>query len=82
MTHALFAKHRAKLDAALNAIHTRGYWAAYSEMPSPKVYGETAALDGKKAFEAHLGQKFELNQPGTTAWAATEKSPYLSLIHI
>ncbi|HOE42921.1 MAG TPA: phenylacetic acid degradation protein PaaN [Rhodoferax sp.] len=76
MTHALFAKHRAKLDAALNAIHTRGYWAAYSEMPSPKVYGETAALDGKKAFEAHLGQKFELNQPATSAWVATERSPY------
>jgi len=76
MTHPLFEKHRAKLDAALNAIHTRGYWAAYNEMPSPKTYGETAVDDGKKAFEAHLGTKFELDQPGTTAWAATEHSPY------
>ena len=30
MTHPLFEKHHAKLDAALNAIHTRGYWAAYN----------------------------------------------------
>jgi phenylacetic acid degradation protein paaN len=76
MTHPLFEKHRAKLDAALNAIHTRGYWAAYNEMPSPKTYGETAADDGKKAFQAQLGQKLELNQPGTQSWLAPEKSPY------
>jgi len=76
MTHPLFEKHRAKLDAALNAIHTRGYWAAYNEMPSPKTYGETAPDDGKKAFEAHLGQEFELNQPGATGWLSGEHSPF------
>ncbi len=76
MPHPLFEKHRAKLDAALNAIHTRGYWAAYNEMPSPKTYGETAPADGKSAFEAHLGQKFDLQQPGTTAWLAPEVSPF------
>jgi len=76
MTHPLFEKHRAKLDAALNAIHTRGYWAAYNEMPSPKTYGETAPDDGKKAFEAHLGQQFELNQPGATGWLSGEHSPF------
>lgn len=76
MTHPLFEKHRAKLDAALNAIHTRGYWAAYNEMPSPKTYGETAPDDGKKAFEAHLGQKYDLQQPGTTDWMGGEVSPF------
>jgi phenylacetic acid degradation protein paaN len=76
MTHPLFEKHRAKLDAALNAIHTRGYWAAYNEMPSPKTYGETAPDDGKKAFEGHLGQKFDLQQPGTSAWLGGEVSPF------
>ncbi|BCO29747.1 N-succinylglutamate 5-semialdehyde dehydrogenase [Rhodoferax lithotrophicus] len=76
MTHPLFEKHRAKLDTALNAIHTRGYWAAYNEMPSPKTYGETAPDDGKKAFEAHIGQQFELNQPGTTGWQGGENSPF------
>ena len=54
MSHPLLEKHRATLDGALNAIATRGYWSAYNEMPSPKTYGETAAEDGKKAFEAHL----------------------------
>ena len=43
MSHPLFEKHRIKLDNALKAIQTRGYWAAYNEMPSPKTYGETAA---------------------------------------
>ena len=76
MTHPLFDKHRVKLDAALNAIHTRGYWAAYNEMPSPKTYGETAPDDGKNAFEAHLGQQFELNQPGATGWMGGEVSPF------
>ncbi|MFZ4624978.1 MAG: phenylacetic acid degradation protein PaaN [Rhodoferax sp.] len=76
MTHTLFEKHRARLDAALNAIHTRGYWAAFNEMPSPKVYGENVAADGKKAFEAQLGQKFHLQQPGVTSWQGGEKSPY------
>lgn len=76
MPHPLFEKHRATLDAAVNAIHTRGYWAAYSEMPSPKVYGETAMEDGKRAYEACLGQEFRLDQPGQSGWMSTERSPY------
>ena len=69
MSHPLLEKHRATLDGALNAIRTRGYWSAYNEMPSPKTYGETAADDGKKAFEAHLGKQFVLDQPGQKGWA-------------
>ena len=76
MTHPLFEKHKATLDAAIAAIHGRGYWTPFPEMPSPKVYGETAADDGKKAFEACLGKEFALDQPGQTGWAATERSPY------
>lgn len=76
MSHPLLEKHRATLDGALNAIHTRGYWSAFNEMPSPKVYGETAPDDGKQAYEAHLGQQFALNQPGQTGWAGGEQSPY------
>ena len=76
MSQPLFEKHRAKLDTALKAIQTRGYWAAYNEMPSPKTYGETAAQDGKSAFDAHLGKKFELDQPGLTRWFGGEQSPY------
>jgi len=76
MSHHLFEKHRATLESALKAIQTRGYWAAYNEMPSPKTYGETAAADGKRAFEAHLGQKFDIAQPGQTGWQGGEQSPF------
>ena len=76
MSHPLLDKHRATLDGALNAIATRGYWSAYNEMPSPKVYGETAPDDGKKAFEAHLGKQFALDQPGQSGWHGGEQSPY------
>ena len=76
MPHPLFEKHRSTLDNALKAIHGRGYWAAYNEMPSPKTYGETAPQDGKLAFEAHLGQKFDLAQPGQNGWHGGEQSPF------
>ncbi|KAB2918418.1 MAG: phenylacetic acid degradation protein PaaN [Dechloromonas sp.] len=76
MTHPLFEKHRPLLDGAVNAIHTRGYWSAFNEMPSPKVYGETAPADGKQAYESHLGGQFALDQPGLTGWAGGERSPY------
>ncbi len=76
MPQALFDKHQAKLQAALDAIASRGYWSAYPEMPSPKLYGETAADAGKAAFEAHLQQRFDLQQPGVQAWAGDGRSPY------
>jgi hypothetical protein len=76
MTHPLFEKHRAKLDAALNAIHTRGYWAAYNEMPSPKPTAKPRRLTAKARFEAHLGKQFELASPAPAAGTGGEQSPY------
>jgi len=76
MPHPSFEKHLPTLTAAVAALQQRGYWAAYNEMPSPKVYGETAPDDGKRAFEAHLGQRFELGQPGQSGWQGGEQSPY------
>ena len=76
MTHPLFDKHQPTLQSALDAISSRGYWSAYAEMPSPKIYGETAAAEGKAAYDALLGQRFALQQPGTQAWAGAEVSPY------
>ena len=76
MAHPLFEQHRSTLEGALQALRTRGFWSPYLEIPSPKVYGETAAEDGKKAFEAHLHKRFELDLPGITGWAAPERSPY------
>jgi phenylacetic acid degradation protein paaN len=76
MPHPLLQKHQVTLDGALNAIATRGYWSPYGEMPSPKVYGETAAADGKATYESHLGKNFELNQPDEKGWFGAEVSPY------
>lgn len=76
MTHPLFTKHEATLDRALAAIETRGYWSPFAEMPSPKVYGETANADGEAAFQAHLGKTFELDQPSTGETVGSERSPF------
>ncbi|GIG58626.1 phenylacetic acid degradation protein PaaN [Longispora fulva] len=73
MTADLFATHSDKLDAALTAIRERGYWSAYPESPSPRVWGETAAADGKAAFEAYHNGDFPLEG---TERVATETSPF------
>jgi phenylacetic acid degradation protein paaN len=74
--HPLYAKHADTLERALKAIRDRGYWSAYPESPSPRVYGETAAKDGEAAFRSYLGGQFPLDQPGTRDWIATESSPF------
>ncbi|HXH04428.1 MAG TPA: phenylacetic acid degradation protein PaaN [Candidatus Competibacteraceae bacterium] len=76
MSHAFFERHRATLEQAVAAIHDRGYWSAYPEMPSGKIYGESAADAGKAAFEAHLNRSFPLPQPGTVGTVGAERSPY------
>jgi len=68
--------HRAVLEQALEAIRTRGYYSAFPESPSPKIYGESAAADGVAAFEALLVHEFLLSTPGAEGTVATEKSPY------
>ncbi len=76
MPENFFDRHKTLLDQAVNAIHTRGYWSPFPEMPSPKAYGETANEDGKKAFEARLQRPFALEQPGTNGQAGSEDSPF------
>ena len=76
MSHPLFDKHRATLDQAVDALRTRGFWSPYLEIPSPRVYGENAAAEGKTAFDALLGKPFHLGQPGQTGWTTPERSPW------
>src|SRR5689334_7351961 len=71
----LFTTHEELLTGALRAITERAYWSAYPESPSPKVYGETAAADGKAAFTALLGADFPLDQ-AADGWIAPERSPF------
>ncbi|SBT52249.1 phenylacetic acid degradation protein paaN [Micromonospora narathiwatensis] len=74
--HPLYDRHAETLTRALTAITERGYWSAYPESPSPRVYGETAAAEGKAAFEAYLNSDFPLDQPGDGGTVATEASPF------
>ena len=76
MSHPFFERHRATLDRAVQAIGERSYWSAYPESASPKNYGEGAAEAGKAAFDARLGKRFALTQPGTVGHVGSEKSPY------
>ena len=69
-----FATHEELLTTAVRAISERGYWSAYPESPSPKVYGENAAAEGKAAFEALLGKDFPLDQPSADR-VSPERSP-------
>jgi len=77
MTTAYFDKHRERLDAAVAACASREYYSAFDESPSPRVYGESAAAEGKAAFEAWQGTTFPLDVPGSgDDVVATERSPY------
>ncbi len=64
------------LERAMAAIRDRGYFSAFAESPSPRVYGEGAAAAGEAAFHGYLGAAFPLDQPGTTGFVATESSPF------
>jgi phenylacetic acid degradation protein paaN len=74
-SHELYAKHADTLRRALTAIAERGYWSAYPESPSPRVYGEDAAATGAADFRSYLGADFPLDQPGDSV-VATESSPF------
>jgi phenylacetic acid degradation protein paaN len=71
----LFGKHKAVLDQALAAVASRGYWSAYPEVPSGKIYGETARADAEGWFQEQQGKPFDLDQPGAER-AGAELSPY------
>ncbi len=72
----MFAAHEKTLREAIEATRTREYFSAFNESPSPRVYGENAAADGKAAFEGHAGTTFPVNTPGSSGTVATEKSPF------
>ncbi|MEV6259417.1 phenylacetic acid degradation protein PaaN [Streptomyces sp. NPDC051784] len=72
--------HRPTLDRALETIRSRAYWSPHPE--HPKAYGaeglpgSLGAAEGKAAFDAVLGTRLELGQPGTDGWTGGEISPY------
>ncbi len=74
----LFEKHEQTIRKAIEALHSRTFFAAFPEHPSPAVYGETADADGQAKFKAQLGKRFEeLLQNNPEGWVGQEESPYL-----
>ncbi|MGW4031553.1 phenylacetic acid degradation protein PaaN [Streptomyces sp. NPDC004838] len=72
-----FAEHRGLLEQAESAIARRGYWTPYVETPSASAYGADAPARGEAAFQALLGQSFELKElPGSGTVPSVEVSPY------
>jgi len=74
-SHKLPADIPDPLRQALSAIADRGYWSAFPESPSPRVYGETAAEAGAEAFRGYLDSDFPLDQPAEDR-VSTESSPF------
>jgi len=71
-----FERHQPVLDAAVRAAAERGYWSPHAESPSPRHYGETAADDGRAAFEALRGKPFALELPQADGRVGGEVSPF------
>ncbi|MFT4014863.1 MAG: phenylacetic acid degradation protein PaaN [Paracoccus sp. (in: a-proteobacteria)] len=72
----LFDRHRPMLDAAVTALRTRGFWTPFPEIPSGKIYGESARDDGATAFQALQGAAFDMPDHPGSARLGAELSPY------
>jgi len=73
---ALIQTHAPLLKQAVEAIHTRGYWSAFPESPSTRIWGANAPDDGKAAFDAVRDNDFPITTPGAEGTVASERSPY------
>ncbi len=73
---ALVEKHQPTLAAALHAVQTRISWSPYKDSPSTKIHGPDKPVQGKAAYEKHLGQRYTIDQPGIISWTGAETSPY------
>ena len=76
MSQSLFEKHKKTLDQARDTIRSRAHWSAYPEIPSGKIYGESAKADAQAAFESRLNETFSLDQPGSNGTVGGEVSPF------
>jgi len=76
MSNSFFSTHEQLLKDAVAAIEKRTYWSAFPEIPSGKIYGETANANGKGAFESRLHQSYPLTLPSTVGQTGSERSPY------
>ncbi|MEZ5957041.1 MAG: phenylacetic acid degradation protein PaaN [Hyphomonadaceae bacterium] len=73
---ALIERHKGLIARAIDAVETRKSWSPFRDSPSTKIHGPEKPAAGKAAFEAQLGKRFPLEQPGVTHWVGEEVSPY------
>lgn len=71
-----FDRHRPMLETAVQALHTRGYWTPFPEIPSGKFYGETAKADAEAGFAALQDQNFDLPGHPESHRLGAEVSPF------
>jgi phenylacetic acid degradation protein paaN len=72
----LFEKHRATLDAALDALKVRTYYSPYPE--NPRAYAEDADAKAKAWISAVMNNNYELlDTTGASGWVGEEVSPFL-----
>ncbi len=73
----LFEKHRLTFERAKTACRERHCWSPFPELPAKYPDAAEAQAAGLKAYQAHLGSRFDLNQPGSViAEVGEEVSPY------
>ena len=73
---SLFDKHRETFERAQLACRKRHAWSPFPDQPGKYPDTQAAQAAGFKAYHAHLGRPFVLDQPGTTGQAGEEVSPY------
>lgn len=72
----LYERHSALLSRAVDALRSRAFWTPFSEVPSTKVYGESAKTDGIAAFEALAGKAFEIPDHPEACRVGRESAPW------
>lgn len=72
----LFEQHRELLHRAAHACTTREYFSPFPETPDRYPDSADALARGRTTFEALLGRRFDLDQPGETGRLGDEVSPY------
>lgn len=72
----LFTRHRPLLENALKALETREFWTPFPEVPSGKIYGETAKDEGELSYAALLGAAFDLPGHPEEGRVGAEVSPW------
>jgi phenylacetic acid degradation protein paaN len=72
----LFEKHRATLEAALEALKVRTYYSPYPE--NPRAYAEDADAKAKAWISGVMNNNYEaLDASGASDWVGEEVSPFL-----